>query len=623
MEYRYLNKINSPGDLRTLDESELETVCSEIRHYIIQTLAGIGGHFASNLGAVELTVALHYVLNTPVDKLVWDVGHQTYPHKILTGRREALKTVRKFQGLSGFPKREESEYDLYNTGHAGTSISQVLGEACARDLLGLKHKCAAVIGDASIATGMALEAMNHAGHLKTNLLVVLNDNYMSISKNVGSISNYLNSIITSNFYNAWKKYMLKFLKWVPLIGPALESLAKKMERSFKLVMTPGALFEDLGFSYIGPIDGHDVNRIVKLLQKSSNIQGPILMHLITQKGKGYEPAEADPIKYHGVTPFNIPDGKMSAADETKIALSKIVGKTLVELTKKNPKVSVITPAMIEGSGLKEYENQFPDHLFDVGIAEQHAVGFSGAMASGGSVPFLCIYSTFLTRGMDQMTQDVTLMNMPVRIVIDRAGIVGADGETHQGLSDIAFLLSLPNVKILAPSNGQEIIDCLYFMESYSDSATAIRFPKENAELSKLNFLNPNPVALGQAKVLSKGTDITIISVGFALDISLKVKSILESKNLSITLIDLFSIRPFPKEQIDSAISASKKFIIIDENYTNGGVTGFALNQIDHTLLNRFYKSYSLPEEPILHGDRASVLKSYHLDPESIAKDISF
>ena len=358
MSFKYLDKINDPIDLRKISKEELEIVCSEIRTYIIDTLASVGGHFASNLGVVELTVALHYVFDTPIDRLIWDVGHQTYPHKILTGRRESLKTVRKYGGISGFPKREESNYDLYNTGHAGTSISQVLGEAVSRDLLHKKYNCIAVIGDASIATGMALEALNHGGHIKPNCLVVLNDNYMSISKNVGSISNYLNNIITSTFFNQWKKVYYTILKWLPFIGPALVSVSRRLEKGFKDFLVPGALFEDLGFHYIGPIDGHDIQNLVTVLEKVKKMEGPLLLHVITQKGKGYIPAENDPIKYHGVTPFNIEDGAMNV--DSKIGYSKIVGECLIHMTTKNPAVVAVTPAMIEGSGLKNYSIKFPE-----------------------------------------------------------------------------------------------------------------------------------------------------------------------------------------------------------------------------------------------------------------------
>ncbi|TGM05182.1 1-deoxy-D-xylulose-5-phosphate synthase [Leptospira jelokensis] len=620
--YPYLDKINFPEDLRTLKESDLPAVCHDVREYIIDTLSDVGGHFASNLGVVELTVALHYVFQTPKDKIIWDVGHQTYPHKILTGRKKELPTVRKWMGLSGFPKREESEYDLYNTGHAGTSISQALGEACARDLMGETYKVAAVIGDASIATGMALEAMNHGGHIKPNMLVILNDNYMSISKNVGSISNYLNRIISSQVYNKGKTAFYGFLKWIPLIGPALQALAHNMETSFKhFMMRPGGLFEDLGFTYFGPIDGHDVNRVVQMLQNLSKIQGPILLHVLTQKGKGYKPAEADPIKYHGVTPFNKESGKMASADANKIGLSKIVGKTLIDLTSKDKRIAVITPAMIEGSGLREYHETYPNHTFDVGIAEQHSVAFAGAMTNGGAIPFMCIYSTFLTRALDQLVEDVSLMNLPVRFVIDRAGIVGPDGETHQGLSDLGYLAGLPNMDIMVPSSAQDIIDSLHFMKDYTDHPIAIRFPKDNGDLRELQFETPNKVTKAKARVVSEGNDLLILSVGFMLPIAKQVAEILKKEGISASVIDLFWLRPYDQDLVHSYITKTKQFVILDESYLHAGASGYLLNEIPNTLIGKFLKTFALPLEPIHHGERNQILEHYRLTSSRIAEDL--
>ncbi|TGL73707.1 1-deoxy-D-xylulose-5-phosphate synthase [Leptospira levettii] len=620
--YPYLDKINFPEDLRNLKETDLPAVCQDVREYIIDTLSDVGGHFASNLGVVELTVALHYVFQTPKDKIIWDVGHQTYPHKILTGRKKELPTVRKWLGLSGFPKREESEYDLYNTGHAGTSISQALGEACARDLMGENYKVAAVIGDASIATGMALEAMNHGGHIKPNMLVILNDNYMSISKNVGSISNYLNRIISSQVYNRGKTAFYGFLKWIPLIGPALQALAHNMETSFKhFMMRPGGLFEDLGFTYFGPIDGHDVNRVVQMLQNLSKIQGPILLHVLTQKGKGYKPAEADPIKYHGVTPFNKESGKMASADANKIGLSKIVGKTLIDLTNKDKRIAVITPAMIEGSGLRDYQETYPNHTFDVGIAEQHSVAFAGAMTNGGAIPFMCIYSTFLTRAMDQLVEDVSLMNLPVRFVIDRAGIVGPDGETHQGLSDLGYLAGLPNMDIIVPSSAQDIIDSLHFMKDYTEHPIAIRFPKDNGDLRELKFEAPNQVKKGKARLVSEGKDLLILSLGFMLPIAKQVAEILQSKGITTTVIDLFWLRPYDSELVHKCIKATKQFVILDESYLHAGASGYLLNEIPNHLIGKFLKTFALPLEPIHHGERNQILEHYRLTASQIVDDL--
>jgi len=620
--YPFLDRIQNPDDLRKIQESELTEVCKDLREFIIDTLSDVGGHFASNLGVIELTVALHYFLNTPTDRLIWDVGHQTYPHKILTGRKDRLASVRKWGGLSGFPKREESPYDLYNTGHAGTSISQALGEACARDLVGEDYKVVAVIGDASIATGMALEAMNHGGHIKPDMLVILNDNYMSISKNVGSISNYLNNIISSQIYYKWKTVFYNFLKWIPLVGPALESIAHNMESSMKhFMLRPGGLFEDFGFTYFGPIDGHDVHRVVQMLRNVSKIKGPVLLHVLTQKGKGYKPAEADPIKYHGVTPFNKEDGKMAVSDSNKIGLSKIVGKTLSLLTEKNSKIAVITPAMIEGSGLREYQEKFPKNTFDAGIAEQHAVAFAGAMTNGGSVPFMCIYSTFLTRGLDQLVEDVSLMNLPVRFVIDRAGIVGPDGETHQGLSDLGYLAGLPNMDIIVPSSAQDIIDSLYFMESYTDSPIAIRFPKDNGDLRELKFDAPNSIQKATTRILSKGKDVLILSIGFMLPIAKEVGTILEESGIKVTLVDLFWLRPFDKNTINSLLAETSKFAILDESYVHSGASGYLLNEIQPIHLSKLIRTFGLPAEPIEHGERNQILKHYKLDATSIANSI--
>ncbi|MBM9500219.1 1-deoxy-D-xylulose-5-phosphate synthase [Leptospira sp. 201903071] len=617
-----LDRINYPADLRSVPLERLPVVCEEVRNYIIDTLSGVGGHFASNLGVVELTVALHYVFDTPKDRLVWDVGHQTYPHKILTGRKDRLNTVRKFNGLSGFPKREESPYDLYNTGHAGTSISQALGEAAARDLTGGDYNVVAIIGDASIATGMALEAMNHAGHLKKDMIVILNDNYMSISKNVGSISNYLNNIITSHFYNHWKRIFYTFLKWLPIIGPATERFFKKVEKGFKDVLTPGGLFEDLGFGYIGPEDGHDVIRLVKMLEKVKKMKGPILLHIITQKGKGYDPAERDPIKYHGVTPFRKEDGAMESGDSTKIAYSKIVGKMLTILTEKNPKIAAITPAMIEGSGLKEYAEKYPDHLFDVGIAEQHSVAFAGAMTNGNVIPYMCIYSTFLTRGMDQLVEDVSLMNLPVRFVIDRAGCVGPDGETHQGLFDLSYLLGLPHMDVFVPSNGQDLIDSLRLMEHYEQEPIAIRFPKASVEIKSLDFYREPELVPGTFRVLKKGTDVALLSIGSMLEEAQKAAEILESSGLSVTLIDLVWLRPLGTEALNEEISNVRQFAILDESYVDAGASGYLLNRISPEHLSKYIKTFGFPPEPIHHGERKEIFQAYKLDAPSIAETVA-
>lgn len=619
-DYQYLLNINDPADLRKIALENLPIVCKEIREYIIDTLSEVGGHFASNLGVVELTVALHYAYQTPVDRLIWDVGHQTYPHKILTGRREALKTVRKFGGISGFPKREESIYDLYNTGHAGTSISQLLGEAVSRDMTGQNYECIAVIGDASIGCGMALEALNHGGHIKPKCLIVLNDNFMSISKNIGSISNYLNNIISSHFYNRYKKIYYQILKWLPLIGPALLSFSKRVERSFKSLLFPGGFFEDLGVNYIGPVDGHNVIELVHMLNKLKEKEGPVILHVLTQKGKGYPPAEYDPIKYHGVTPFQKESGEMSSSD-SKIPYSKIVGECLLRLTSKNSRVVAITPAMIEGSGLKKYAEQYPDHVFDVGIAEQHSVTFASGLLGGGLIPYMCIYSTFMTRAMDQLVHDVSLMNLPVRFVIDRAGVVGPDGETHQGLFDLGYLCSLPNMNIFVPSNAQDLIDAMFFMESFNEGPIAIRFPKASEDKNNISFEHITPLEIGKSRVLEKGKDITILSCGTMLSLAKQVSLKLRDFEITTSLVDLRWIRPLDTQTITKEISRTRKFMILDESYLDSGISGYILNRIPPMLLSRYIKTYALPPEVIPHGEREQILEKYGITLDNIVNEV--
>jgi len=617
--YTLLESINDPSDLRKLPKDQLPAVCSEIREFIIDTLSNVGGHFASNLGAVELTVAIHYVFNTPVDRLIWDVGHQTYPHKILTGRRHLLHTVRKFDGISGFPKREESKFDLYNTGHAGTSISQLLGEAASRDLTGKSYNCLAVIGDASIACGMALEALNHGGELKPNCLVILNDNLMSISKNIGSISNYLNNIITSHYYSKYKKFYYGVIKWLPIIGPALVSLSKKIEKSFKVFLTPGGLFEDLGFTYYGPIDGHDLNKLIEILEKLKTQEGPVLLHVLTQKGKGYSPAESDPIKYHGVTPFQKESGQMK--QDSKIGYSKLIGKCLLKFTAEDPRVAAITPAMIEGSGLKEYAEKYPKNIFDVGIAEQHSVTFASGLLAGGVIPFMCIYSTFMTRALDQIVHDVSLMNLPVRFVIDRSGIVGADGETHQGLFDLGFLCAMPNMAIYVPSSAQDLVNSMYMLKEYAEGPIAIRFPKGSEEPDKISFDKIDDIPIGKPRLMRTGKDITILSVGTFLELALRISNELQKKGIEAEVIDLAWIRPLDVPFLNEHISNTKRFFIMDESYLDSGVTGYILTRLNPSILSKFFKTYALPPEIIPHGERGEILSKYNITMEYITQEI--
>ncbi len=617
--YRILEKIASPQDLRKLAIEELPDLCSQIRYYLIDTLSKVGGHFASNLGVVELTVALHYVYQTPHDKLIWDTGHQIYPHKMITGRLNQLTTVRRWGGISGFPKREESPYDHYNTGHAGTAISQMLGEAIARDRLQQNYHCVSVIGDASISSGMAFEALNHGGHMKSNCLVIINDNDMSISKNVGALNQYMNKIITSQIYNKWMKRLYLFLIWFPIIGPSLQVFYRRFLRSLKGLIADGSFFDNLGFRYIGPVDGHNVVSLVEVLGKIKKMNGPLILHVLTQKGKGYSPAEENPIYYHSVGKFDSSkeeNGKRVAS--TKInSLSAFVGEVLIELIEKNDKVIVLTPAMIEGSGLNRLAKIKPANLFDVGIAEQHSMTLAGALASSGMVPFLCIYSTFLNRAIDQLIQDVALMRLPVRLLVDRAGCVGADGETHQGLYDLGVLLSIPNIAVCVPRNTYEVLSSVYFMGQYDSSPIAIRFPKQ--QVSNLSFssvtenieIDKIKKAQNKLDIRGNGNDLAIITIGFMNDLAVHLQRELTYQcNLAVKIIELFWIRPFDYRLLDRALAPVKAFLFIEDSYIHSSASAFILQKIDYKQLAKYIHTFSFPCELIEHGQIHEVRNAY-------------
>ncbi len=615
-----LSKIESPADLRKLLPEQLPRVCAEVREYLIDTLASVGGHFASNLGVVELTVALHYVLNTPEDKLIWDVGHQIYPHKILTGRREQLRSVRRKGGLSGFPKREESVYDLYNTGHAGTSISQMLGEAMARDRLGLNHRCVCVIGDASVASGMAFEALNHGGHVKTDCVVILNDNDMSISKNVGALNQYLNRLITSPTYNKGKRIWYNILMWLPVIGPLVQLFSRKVERTFKDLLTPGSLFSDFGFRYVGPVDGHNIGELVEVLEKTRELKGPILIHAYTQKGKGYVHAERDPIVYHSVSRFNREDGSMQGAkSRNKISFSEIVGETLCEIVEKNDRVMVITPAMIEGSGLRSVADRFPDRVIDVGIAEQHSMAYAGGLASGGAVPYLCIYSTFLSRAYDQLIEDVALMNFPVKMIVDRAGCVGPDGETHQGLYDMGVLLSVPNVRVFAPATGGELKAFLKFVEKDGQGPVAVRFPKDSCERDSLLPENLPDVSRIRPEVSQGGKDLCILAIGIMWEACLGVQKDLRARGIYATVLGVRWVRPLDRDFLEKTIADCSHFIIVEDSAINSSAASHIRWDLSAEANAKHLHTFAFPVEAVGHGTREEIMHDYGLSREAITE----
>ncbi|MDF2591838.1 MAG: 1-deoxy-D-xylulose-5-phosphate synthase, partial [Clostridia bacterium] len=471
-----LDKINSPEDIKQLKEKELNQLAGEIREYIISTVSETGGHLASNLGVVELSLALHRVFNSPEDKIIWDVGHQAYIHKLLTGRKEKLKTIRSLGGLSGFPKRSESEHDIFETGHSSTSISAALGIAKARDLSGEDYNVIAVIGDGSLTGGMAFEALNNAGDFPTRLIVILNDNNMSISSNIGGMANYLSKIRTVPAYFKLKARVGSVLKQVPILGNAMFNSAERLKNWFKYLLVPGIIFEELGFKYLGPIDGHDIHNLEYVLKRAKSYNGyPVFIHVITKKGKGYEKAEVEPSKYHGVNPFDIESGK-SKKSSTGRSYSNVFGDWICEAAIKDKRVAAVTAAMPDGTGLTKFSKQHKERFFDVGIAEQHAVTFSAGLAVGGYKPYFAVYSTFLQRAYDQIVHDVCLQNLPVTFAIDRAGLVGPDGETHHGVFDIAYLRHMPNIMIMSPKDGKEMEQMLD-LTLQMDSPCAIRYPR--------------------------------------------------------------------------------------------------------------------------------------------------
>lgn len=617
-----LSGIESPADLRKLKAGELPRVAEEVREYLIDTLASVGGHFASNLGVVELTVALHYVFNTPEDKLIWDVGHQIYPHKILTGRRELLRSVRRRGGLSGFPKREESVYDLYNTGHAGTSISQLLGEAMARDRLGLHHRCVAVIGDASIASGMAFEALNHGGHVKTDCIVILNDNDMSISHNVGALNQYLNRLIMSPVYNKWKRIWYSILMWLPVIGPLFQMASRKIEKSFKDLLTPGSLFSDFGFRYIGPVDGHDVDELVEVLEKARDLKGPVLIHVYTQKGKGYVHAEQNPIFYHSVTRFNREEGMNAGkASPGKISFSDIVGETLCEIVEKNDRVMVITPAMIEGSGLRVIADRFPERVIDVGIAEQHSMAYAGGLASGGAVPYLCIYSTFMSRAYDQLIEDVALMNFPVKLVIDRAGCVGPDGETHQGLYDLGLLLSVPNVRVFAPATGGELKAFLQFAERDMQGPIAVRFPKDRADRASLEPDMLPDVSRIRPEVHGSGRDLCILAVGVMWNTALLVQKDLAARGIFSTVLGIRWVRPLDTDFIERTIEQCASYVILEDSCIHSSAASYVRWSLSAQANAKHLHTFAFPAEAVPHGTREEIMHDFGLSREAVTEKL--
>ncbi|MDO9464088.1 MAG: 1-deoxy-D-xylulose-5-phosphate synthase [bacterium] len=619
----YLEKIKTLKDLKKLDIKTLPLLVSEVRKLIIETVSQTGGHLASNLGVVELTIALHYVFNCPDDKIVWDVGHQAYTHKILTGRRNQFHTLRQFGGMSGFTKIEESEYDVFGTGHGSTSISAALGMACAQKLTSNNNKLIAVIGDGALTGGMAFEALNHAGHIKKNIIVILNSNEMSISRNVGAWSQYLNRITTNPIYNRVRDDLELVLKRVPKFGNLLVDSAKKLEKSLKLLLTPGILFDELGFRYIGPIDGHNIPLLIETLDNIKIFKGPVLVHILTKKGKGYKFAEENPTRFHSAKPFDIETGiwKSKDTDRKRKTYTELFGSALIKLAQKDKRIVAITAAMPDGTGLREFAQKFPDRFFDVGMAEQHAVTFAAGLALKGLKPVVAIYSTFLQRAYDQVLHDICLQKIPVIFAIDRAGIVVGDGPTHQGVFDLSYLSMIPNMTIMAPKNGDEFVSMLSKAVEYGQPVS-IRYPKDYAAKSSSKEPSSNSIQkieIGKGEILRDGNDIALLAIGTMVYPALEAAEILEKKNINVSVANMRFVKPLDTELIEKIASQIKKIVTVEENVIAGGFGMSVAAYVETQDVASLH--IGLPDKFIEQGPRHLLLKKYKLDGSGIADTI--
>ena len=561
-----LEKINKPNDIHKIALADFPLLAEEIRQFLIESVSRTGGHRASNLGAVELTLALHNVLDLPQDRIIWDVGHQAYTHKILTGRKDGFAKLRQEGGMSGFPKRKESDCDAFDAGHSSNSISAGLGYVRARDLLGQNYRVVSVIGDGALTGGMAYEAMNNAAGLKTNFIIVLNDNNMSISKNVGGMSSYLSALRTAESYTGMKINVTKTLKKVPKIGPAIVDTMRKTKSSIKQLIIPGMLFENMGITYLGPVDGHNMRQMMRLFNEAKRVEGPVIVHVLTEKGRGYTPACVHPDRFHGTGPFDIKTGKSLSAKKS-LTYTDVFSDTVTALGKEQKKLVCITAAMREGTGLKRFAKEFPDRFFDVGIAEEHAVSFAAGLALGGMIPVVAIYSSFLQRAVDQIVHDVCMQNLHVIFAIDRAGLVGADGETHQGCFDLSYLTMIPNMTVMAPKNAWELSKMLE-LSAYMAGPCAIRYPRGGAYQGLEEF--QSPVQYGKSEILYRGEKTAILSVGSMTEVCEQVYREMKAKGENPTFVNARFVKPLDTGLLDELAKDHSLFVTVEENVKSGG-----------------------------------------------------
>ncbi|WP_407268333.1 1-deoxy-D-xylulose-5-phosphate synthase [Radiobacillus sp. PE A8.2] len=613
-----LYSIKDPSFLNDMNNEELEVLAAEIRQFLINKLSVTGGHLGANLGVVELTLALHKHFDSPNDKFIFDVGHQSYIHKILTGRTDRFETLRQYKGMCGFPKMSESEHDVWETGHSSTSLSAAMGMAIARDLKKETHAIVPIIGDGALTGGMALEALNHIGHEKKNLTVILNDNEMSIANNVGALHNALGRMRSAGKYHRVKDELEWLMKKIPAVGGKLAQTAERVKDSMKYFMVPGMLFEEFGFTYFGPVDGHDFHALQENLQYAKKTNGPVLVHVITQKGKGYLPAESDvKDKWHGVGPYKIESGKKITSANTAPAWSQVVSDTLQQKARTDERIVAITPAMILGSKLDKFQEEFPERLFDVGIAEQHAVTLSAGMATQGMKPFLAIYSTFLQRAYDQLVHDVTRQNLNVAFGIDRSGLVGADGETHQGVFDIAFLRHLPNMVVMMPKDENECQHMVHTAIEYDDGPIAVRFPRGNGLGVKMDE-TLTTIPIGTWEVLREGTDAAILTFGTTIDLAMKASEDLGNMGLSVRVINARFIKPLDENMLHALMAANMPILTVEEAVLQGGFGSAVLEFAEeHDYREQDIKRIGIPDRFIEHGKVEQLWEEIGLTKEAI------
>ena len=610
-----LEKINEVNDIKNLSWEELEILSEEIREFLIEKISITGGHLASNLGVVELTMALHLSFNLPEDKIIWDVGHQVYTHKILTGRKTGFDELRKYGGMSGFPKRKESDCDCFDTGHSSTSISAGMGLVNARDILKQKHYVVSVIGDGALTGGMAYEALNNASHLKTNFIIVLNDNKMSISENLGGMSKYLNSIRTAEFYNDFKSGVETTL--INIGSKKVAAGLKRTKDGIKQLFVPGMLFENMGVKYLGPVDGHDIGAMRRVFNEAKRVKGAVIIHVLTKKGCGYEPAEKNPSRFHGTDPFVIETGLPKKKKE-KPNYTDVFSAAICRMAEWDENLVAITAAMPDGTGLKRFSSLYPKRFFDVGIAEEHAVTFAAGLAAGGLTPVVAVYSSFLQRAYDQIVHDVCIQNLHVIFAIDRAGLVGSDGETHQGIFDLSFLAAIPNLCIMAPKNKQELYSMLKFALKYK-GPIAIRYPRGEAYEGLSGFREK--IVYGKAEMLYKEQDIALLAVGSMVKVAEEVREILKEQGKSCTLINARFVKEFDKEMIQSLAAEHQLLVTMEENVTTGGFGERVVDYVSTHQIPLTVEKIALPDEYVEHGNVNILYKETKIDAQSVAERI--